>query len=445
MNLKLLRSHWVFILILSVSLLTRLALIAVPAMPVFDEVVYAVDAYNMAYLTPAPVQSQFLGHPIAVAGATYDFTEIYGNYSLGQDFNIEHPPLAKAIMALSVRVFSPNVVSYFWLRVPSVIMSMAALIGLYGIALLFVERKFASLAALILSFDILFWVHSRFALLDIYMLGFMIMGMWLMLKASTQQVTHYRAYMGSSIIFFAAATLSKVLGIAGFFIIALYLLIQNRSWATLKKLIWQVTLLFIVTSVGYTVLLQFFGLSHNPITQFNLMNYGLYARQNWKLVLVLGVAPISQPWDWLFNEKAIHYAYVYDPTTAMSMIDIWGRINPAIIFAAIPMLILSAYLMIGKKDKLSTLCFIWFMAMWLPYIIPTWLGQEQFLHHMLAAIFPLTLMIANWLRTQHKFFVLGYTAFVIGAWIWYYPYAYLWLYLFNTSPYTLPALNFFGF
>jgi predicted membrane-bound dolichyl-phosphate-mannose-protein mannosyltransferase len=413
-------------------------------MPVFDEVVYITDAYNMARLTPTPLQPQFLGHPIAVTGAVYNFTQIYGSYSLGQDFNIEHPPLAKAIMALSVRIFSPNVVSYFWLRVPSVIMSVAALIGLYGIALLFVEKKYATLATLILSFDILFWVHSRFALLDIYMLGFMLVGMWLMLKAYMNPKHHHRIYMACAVVFFTLATMSKITGIIGFFVVALYLLIENCNWKTLKNLSLQFIVLGATTLIVYTVLLQFFGLRHNPIDQLNLMRYGLFARQNWKLVLILGVAPISQPWDWLFNEKAIHYAYIYDPSTAMPMVDIWGRINPAIIFASIPVLVFAAYLMIGKRDKLSTLGFIWFMAMWLPYIIPTWLGQEQFLHHMLAAIFPLVLMITDWLRAQNKWFIAGYIGFVIGAWLWYYPYPFLWFYIFGAAPYPLPPLGFFG-
>ena len=367
---------------------------------------------------------------------SFNLTIYYPNRTLGQDFNLEQPPLGKVIISIFVYTFSPNIVSYFWARVPSIIMSAIALVSMYGIGLtLFNEKKWALLSIIFLNFDTLFWIHSRAALLDIYMLAFMILGIFLYLRK--------HPYL--SMIFFALSALSKWTGIFGLFAVLIYSLVQREGGMkhTVKQLVMSLSLCSVITFIGFTALLQLFGVSHNPITEI-MLYLKWNSNVNWTLSLIQGV-PSSQPWSWLFNQTPVRYAWLFDPATNLVLISFWAQMNPAIIFMAVPIMIYSGYDVFKTKNGVSALVLVWFMATWLPYFIISLGGAEQFIHHGLQMLVPVVLGIINWLRTQHKSFVIGYSIFVILAWLWAYPYPFLLLYLAGPSPYgPLPPLNFFG-
>ena len=415
--------HRLFIIILAISLLSRLFLLNVPAFAVFDESVYVDAAYNIAWLEPPPLEPIFLGSRVSVV--TVSPVEVYGEYPLGQDFNYEHPPLAKVIMAFFVWVFSSDRVSYFWARVPSVLMSLVALVSFYGVCLNFLDRKYSCLAVFVLSFESLFWIQSRIAVLDIYMLGFMLLGMWLYLKG----------YVGCSILAFSLSILSKTVGVLGLLAIVVY---EAVSWKpdreTLSRILYLVGGSATVTFLVYSVLMRFVGVSKSPFEALKMMSFGLFSRSDWASAIVSGAMPISQPWNWLMNEKPIHYAWIFDPKTGAVMLDMWGRMTPAVIFLAIPILAVVGYRAINHRESVATFTFISFMVMFLPYFL-TSLVREQFLHHMVAAVPMLVLGITYWLRDQPKPFQLGYLGLILFCWIWYYPYRFLWY---------LPALSFFG-
>jgi len=386
----------------------------------------------MVRLTPQPLIPRFLGNPVTVAGSL-NLTIYYPNRTLGQDFNLEQPPLGKVIIGFFVYAFSPNVVSFFWARVPSVIMGAVALVSIYGIGLtIFNEKKWALLSMVFLNFDTLFWIHSRAALLDIYMLAFMMVGIFLYLRN--------RPYL--SMFFLALSTLSKWTGIFGLFIVLIYSLVQRednlKQWV--KQSVINISLCASIVFIMFTVLLQFFGVSHNPFTEI-MLYLKWNSSINWTLSLVQGV-PSSQPWAWLFNQTPVRYAWLFDPATNLALISFWAQMNPAIIFMAVPVMAYASYDIYKTKSSSSTLILIWFMATWLPYFVISIGGAEQFIHHSLAMLVSVVLGVINWLRTQRKPFIIGYSAFVFAAWLWAYPYPFLILYITGASRYALPPLNF---
>lgn len=88
--------------------------------------------------------------------------------------NPMHPPLAKEIMALSIRAFGDN--SLGW-RYPSVVFGALSIVAMYlcGLALFAAQGPALATAALTFLNQMVF-VQSRIAMLDIYMLAFDLFG-----------------------------------------------------------------------------------------------------------------------------------------------------------------------------------------------------------------------------------------------------------------------------
>ena len=82
----------------------------------------------------------------------------------GEVCNVEHPPLAKALIALSIRYLRDE--GFAW-RLPSIIMGTLAIVFVYSLTRRLRDRKTALLAAFLLSFESLWFTHSSIAMLDI--------------------------------------------------------------------------------------------------------------------------------------------------------------------------------------------------------------------------------------------------------------------------------------
>nr|WP_249792662.1 phospholipid carrier-dependent glycosyltransferase [Bradyrhizobium sp. BRP22] len=84
--------------------------------------------------------------------------------------NPMHPPLAKQLIALSIRTFGDN--PFGW-RYPAALFGALALVGVYlgGLAL-FARQSSAIAATLIAAFNQMLFVQSRIAMLDVFALAF---------------------------------------------------------------------------------------------------------------------------------------------------------------------------------------------------------------------------------------------------------------------------------
>jgi predicted membrane-bound dolichyl-phosphate-mannose-protein mannosyltransferase len=433
-------AHKLFLIVLIVGIVLRLFLLNTPVFGIFDESVYVTTAYNMLYLEPVIPDPTFLGSSIDVL--TLNPIDVYGEPTLGQDYNYEHPPLAKMIIAGFLWIFSPTVTSYFWARIPSIIFGSIAIISIYGIVLSLTEKKnYAVMAAFILSFEHLFWIQSRVAVLDIYVVGFMLLGMWMYIKGK----------IWFAIPLFSAAILSKTVGIFGLIGIIIYdLIIHTRNSegfnvqidiSCLKRIGKVFFGTGILTFILYTVMIQFVGITKNPFNAIGMMNYALLERSDWGRIILSGSMPISQPWNWLFNQHPIRYSWVFDPNSGAVMVDVWGQMSPAIIFLVIPIMVWCFYDAYKTGNRITTFAVVMFLSLYMPYFFSSFI-REQFIHHMLLAIPPVVIGITAWLMNQKQSFVAGYLGLVAICWIWQYPYYYLWMYL--SVPAYLPPLSFFG-
>ena len=143
--------HWQYfplLVLLVVILGLHLATIAHPNEPLFDEQHYVPDARRI----------------------------INGEGTQ----RVEHPPFAKLIIAGGIEVFGDN--PWGW-RMPAVILSTIALIAFYDICRkLGGSNKTAFLATMFLGLENLMFLHSGMAMLDIYVVVFIIFAFWFYLK-----------------------------------------------------------------------------------------------------------------------------------------------------------------------------------------------------------------------------------------------------------------------
>lgn len=143
--------HWQYfplLVLLLVVLGLHLATITRPNEPLFDEQHYVPDARRI----------------------------VTGEGTL----RLEHPPLAKLIIAGGIELFGDN--PWGW-RMPAVILSTVALIAFYDICRkLTASHKTAFLATLLLGTENLMFIHSGIAMLDIYEVVFAIFAFWFYLK-----------------------------------------------------------------------------------------------------------------------------------------------------------------------------------------------------------------------------------------------------------------------
>ncbi len=78
--------------------------------------------------------------------------------------NVEHPPLAKGLIALSILAFGDRGIAW---RLPSILFGTLAILLVYLLTRRLADKKTALLAAFLLSFESLWFVHSSIAMLDI--------------------------------------------------------------------------------------------------------------------------------------------------------------------------------------------------------------------------------------------------------------------------------------
>ncbi|MBZ4402352.1 glycosyltransferase family 39 protein [Myxococcus sp. AS-1-15] len=94
----------------------------------------------------------------------------------GTGCNEEHPPLAKVLIALSIQAFGDR--GFGW-RLPSVFAGSFTLVLLYLLARRLTDGRVALLAAFLLGFENLWFVHSSIAMLDIPAFFFAMLGVYL--------------------------------------------------------------------------------------------------------------------------------------------------------------------------------------------------------------------------------------------------------------------------
>ena len=217
--------------------------------------------------------------------------------------------------------------------------------------------KATMVATFLFAFEDMTFLHSGLALLDVYMVTFM-------LAAVLAYLDEKYIWMG---IFVALSTECKLAGV--FIIIAIFM-----HWAIYRKDKWKsFSLSLVVAAISFVVFLVFFdffikGGLENPITRINSLFTSTAANQ----FTIPKLSISSRPWTWIYPQlidpsyNSPFITYSYNP---------WyiSFISTTIQILIIPTIGYMIYKAFKKKSQVAGLVLLWFLAtylVWMPLGAP---------------------------------------------------------------------------
>ena len=340
--------------------------------------------------------------------------------------NQEHPLLAKLMIAFSMSILGDN--AWGW-RIPSVVFGLLSIFVLY----LLVKKAskdslIALIATFVFSFDTLVFVHSRIATLDIFVLGFMLLGFY----------WYFSSRVKLSALAMALATLCKIGGFYGVLTLGAFHLARELATRG-RKMDWKGLLTFfekygIVYLGSFLVLLtliDFFWAGYkNPFEHLSHIYTYTFALRAPNVRAPTDIW--SYPWEWLLDQVKIHYAVVNvsvytDSTLARTYpsVDFVGAMNPAVIFMTIPAMFYTAYSYYETRSEFALFVLAWFSMTYLPFYPAALIGHRimyifYFLNTVPAVAASIAYMIVK--ESPPKFIVAIYVGAVIAAFYTMFPF-----------------------
>lgn len=367
------------------------------------------------------------------AGAAYAMAPLF------HDPNAEHPPLAKMLIAASMKVLGDN--AWGW-RIFPIIFGSLAILGTYWLVRSAGGGSWLALGAgALMAADNLILVHGRIATLDIFVVTFMIVSVALYVRD--------RPVLAGLALGVALCT--KLVALDLFFVFILLELARvllrrpdevRRRWLIVRERVVPLAITVAVGAVAYVALLYVLDLIvspiggpgscatvpsgfHNPISHTNFML--CYAGKLTSPNGPTGIA--SYPWQWLLDQTPINYFTLANNVTVNGkvvathdVVAFMGEMNPAIIFLALPALGLAIHSAWTRRDTVSTLCVVWFLATFVPFVVGaaplgTYGNRTSYLYYMVIVMPAVCAAVAQlfsrrWLPTAAIF---GYVA-ILGYW-----------------------------
>jgi dolichyl-phosphate-mannose-protein mannosyltransferase len=353
--------------------------------------------------------------------------DTYQNSPAGLDPNTEHPPLAKLLVAGSMRLLGDN--PYGW-RLPSVVFGSLAVLFSYGVARrLSAGTWTAVLAATLLSFDNLVFVHGRIFTLDIFQVSFMLLGLYWYLDR--------RPLLSG--LGFALAALCKIGGIFGLGALVVYELMllgrMHPGWRSgLRLTVGRMARTLLTFAVVFLVLLTLMDRRwvaySNPFEHVQrIFSYGVALRRP------SGPSGIeSYPWQWLWNDIEIPYLKVEQQVKVNNetvenrpLILFRGAMNPYVLHL-LPIGItfgLWAWWRRRKGGQLGAMAFAWLVATYLPFFAASIYGQRiSYIFYFLPSLPAVTLAGSYFLMEVGlpRVVLWVYLAFVLLGFYGYFPF-----------------------
>ena len=345
----------------------------------------------------------------------------YVNVPQGLDPNHEHPPLAKLLIALSMYVLGNN--GYGW-RIPSIIFGSISILAFYLLMKKISKQEAIPIISVFLfSFDNLVFVHSRIATLDIFSLGFMLLGIY----------WYFSGHSILSAIGMALSALTKITGIAGFALIVGVHLVKfindptkRRKWDNFFSWFEKYTATYVIVFFLLLTIMDryFVGFSYPWDHIKYILNYSA------ALTSTCPSGIISCPWQWLLNQITIPYLRVSVQTSGATAgnyvsVSFLGAMNPAISFLTIPALLYCSYNYYQRRDDLSLVALALFSVTYLPFYPAVIFGERvTYLFYFLEAVPAVCAAIAYMIADTKlpKWVVIFYLAVVVYIFIFMFPF-----------------------
>jgi len=330
----------------------------------------------------------------------------------GIDPNIEHPVGAKRIIAASVRLVGDN--AYGW-RLPSAIFGTLAILFVFLLARRLTGSDAVGLAAAgLAALDPMMLVHSRVAMLDIFVVTFTLAGVY-------SYVTG-RAIMAGLLI--AAAVCCKLTGLAGLVVIAIFEV--GRSWIdrtrTAKWSTARLRPLLLMTTSAVVAVPALLWLLNRGVSVFaNPFDNLFYAYTHQAATYGFrppGPIPQSRPWEWLLNRQEINYFQ-------QGVLHLRGLYNPFLIFTTVPLTLWSLFHFVRQRSESALLVLAMVGGCFLPLVLASLQTPRQtYLYYFLPTLPALAVGVSVFGASVRlpRAITLAYIAGAAAAFAYYFPF-----------------------
>ena len=322
--------RWILGLILSLAAMLRFWNLGTPASLVFDEVYYVDGARD------------YLAGGVEVTNGAAEF--------------VVHPPLGKWLIALGIATFGDT--STGW-RVA------AALIGTLSIALIYLvaRRLFGSeylalIAAGLMTIDGLHLVMSRTALLDIFLMFFLLASFLALL---------YEKHLATAI-FLGLALATKWSAVYFIIAIGIYLVLTNRK----KLLIYLPTIpiLYLISWTGWFLSDQGWSRNHSSNSIISFIHYHREIL-NFHTGLKTDHSYEASPWNWFILGRPTSFFYESPKSCGAENCsqEILAMGTPVIWWFGLVALAITFGYFISRREKVAGLILLGVLANYLPWLL----------------------------------------------------------------------------
>ena len=311
-----------------VSLVLRLVRLGTPSKQIFDEVFYARDA------------CWYFIHRASTCG-------------ISKELNLEHPPLGKDLIGLGIKAFGFN--AFGW-RIVAAVFGALLVVLTYLLARELLKSTWASVAASsLVTIDFLAFVHSRIAMLDIFVACFIIAAFLFvaydhadMAERKGRVRRPWRLAAGIACGLAISTKWSAIFAVAAVVLLSLAWE-MNAAEGTRRSALWRVTrregFSFLAAFVGIPFVLYclaFIGHIHGDLLvapwREGAWFHELYQRQiaagEYHLALTKTNPLQSAPWSWLALKRA--FPYFRDITDSGQRLTVQAGGSPVTWWLAIP-------------------------------------------------------------------------------------------------------------
>lgn len=375
---------------------------------------------------------------ISYLNSTY-FDEIYfarSAYEYANDIQViewVHPPLGKLLQMIPILFLGMNTFAY---RLMGNIAGILMIPVIYSFAkTIFKNRKYAFLAAMLMTFDTFHFAQTRMGTADSFLVLFMMLSAMFMYKYllldKYDSIKPKLKYLGLSGLFFGLATCVKWTGLylgLGLAIVFFGKMLKDiRKDKKISKQYIKIILSCLIFFVAIPVIIYvlnyflFPNVYPDKVDSFSKIIDQIKGMFSYHSGLT-DDHPFSSPWyTWPLMLKPVWF-YVSYPGLGIKS-TIVGIGNPAIWWVGI---IGALYTLIAsiKKRKLETVFLLIIMlSLWLPY---AFIGRVMFLYHYFPVIPFLMLAIVallKWITEKFKTIWVSviYISIVVILFGWFYP------------------------
>ena len=331
-----------------------------------------------------------------------------------------HPPLGKLIQSIPIKLSKK--MAPFYYRLTSNIAGILMIIVMYLFGKeMFKKRKYATLAALLMTFDTLHFAQTRIGTIDSILALFILLSYFHMYR----YIKYSKTYdIGLSGLYFGLSACVKWSGLwAGLGLCIIYVINKIVQKQKLSDFIFNGLVFFIIipTFIYASSYLIYPHLNSREVD--SIEQIVKQTKQTYEYHRDLKADhPFTSKWyTWPISYKPVWY-YTNDisPNSRQTIVGVG---NILIWWPAILTFLLLPYYIIKKKNKKSLFLLITIASIYIPYIF---IGRVMFLYHYFIILPFMMMTIVNFFYQFNKnnkkdIFIVLYTVLVIATFIIYYP------------------------